>query len=455
MTTPLTRRSFLQLAAGAGASAWLAACTAAVAPQTAAEGDAAQATIELSFEIYNYEPYLQVVDRIFTAYMQENPGIQIRVESAPWEDFWARQEARLAAGNPADVSIGDPGYFGRYAHRGFYVNIEPYVEAEQIDLDRWIQTSLNDCRYDSSTGVVGQGTLYGMPANYVGSVLYYNKDMFDAAGVAYPDDTWDRHDFLEAARALTVDQQGVSAGEADFNPEEIAQWGVNSLLGGYSTAVMVWNNGGGLINEEQTECRLTEPAAVEIFEWLASLLHEHHVHPTPAQLEGLPDVFQSGRIAMIMDGSWNLNPYGETVEFNWDIAPVPLGDKGLDRVTYAGTDTLHVFKDSAHVDAAWEVLKYMTGPEGMTEFATTGTPCLIEIANSDVYLSGPPEHRKVAVDLGSYAHNYYPGLKSDRWKQVYDANLQRIWLNMAPAAEVLQSICDEITPILQTPVSEL
>src|SRR5690606_24883207 len=110
---------------------------------------------------------------------------------------WARQEARLAAGNPADVSIGDPGYFGRYAHRGFYVNIEPYIEAEQIDLDRWIQTSLNDCRYDGSTGVVGQGTLFGMPANYVGSVLYYNKDMFDATGVAYPEETWDRNNLLE------------------------------------------------------------------------------------------------------------------------------------------------------------------------------------------------------------------------------------------------------------------
>jgi len=100
------------------------------------------------------------------------------------------------------------------------------------------------------------------------------------------------------------------------------------------------------------------------------------------------------------------------------------------------------------------LLEYMTGPAGMKYFATTGTPGLKETANSDAYLSGPPQHRAVVVDLGNYARNYYPGLKSDRWKQIYDAEVQRIWLNQASAQEVLQSICDQITPILETPISE-
>lgn len=70
------------------------------------------------------------------------------------------------------------------------------------------------------------------------------------------------------------------------------------------------------------------------------------------------------------------------------------------------------------------------------------------------FLEGEPEHRAVSVELGSYARNYYPGLKSDRWKQIYDAELETLWLNRGTAQEVLQSICDKITPILQTPLSE-
>jgi multiple sugar transport system substrate-binding protein len=435
-------------------AAFLAACTPATVPQSGStESSPSEATIELSVDIYNYDPYLKVLDQIFTDYMAANPNIAATVESAPWEEFWARQEARLAAGNPTDISIGDPAYVGRYAHKGYYLNVEPFVEAEQIDLSRWIQTSLNDCRYDNTTGVVGNGTLFGFPANFVGSILYYNKDIFDAAGVAYPDDTWDRNTFLDAALALTLDEAGVSAAQDGFDHEAITQWGIE-MIGSYSNAVTVWNNGGELINREQTQSMLIEPATVEAFEWLASLLHEHYVHPTPAQMEGLPNPFQVARVAMTMDGSWNVGPYITDVEFNWDIAPVPMGTAGIDRITYAGTDTFHVFKASKNVDAAWALLQYMVGPEGMKYFATTGTPCLLETANSEAFLSGPPEHRAVVVELGSYAVNYYPGLKSDQWKQIYDAELQRLWLNEAPALEVLQGIHDQITPILETPISE-
>src|SRR5690606_14890947 len=105
-----------------------------------------------------------------------------------------------------------------------------------------------------------------------------------------------------------------------------------------------------------------------------------------------------------------------------------MGNKGLDRITYAGTNTLHIFKDSSHPEETWTLLKFMTGPEGMAYFAKTGTPSLISTANSDVYLTGEPEHRAVAVDIGSYAHNYYPGLKSDLWKQVYNAELEALWI---------------------------
>ena len=100
-------------------------------------------------------------------------------------------------------------------------------------------------------------------------------------------------------------------------------------------------------------------------------------------------------------------------------------------------------------------MQFMAGPQGMEAFAETGTPGLKETANSDAYLSGPPEHRAVAVDIGAYARSYYPGLKSDLWKQIFNAEIDALWLNNVPAAEVLQTICDKITPILQTPIDEL
>jgi multiple sugar transport system substrate-binding protein len=293
-----------------------------------------------------------------------------------------------------------------------------------------------------------------MPATYVGLVLYYNKAMFDAAGIAYPDETWTRDTLTEVATALTKDSAGVSSGAAGFNPDDIVQWGVTHNLG-YGMAVHTWNNGGELISADQTKCLMTEPVTVEVFDWFDKLLHEQRANPTPAQLQGLPNPLQVGKVAMSMDGTWNIDYYVANLDFDWDIAPVPLGNKGLDRVTYAGTNTVHAFKDSAHVEDAWTLLKYMVGPGGMAYFAKTGTPSLKETANSDAYLTGQPANRAEAVKLGAYSRNYYPGLKSDTWKQIYNAELEALWIDQSDADVVLQTICEKITPILETPVDQL
>jgi len=454
MALPLKRRTFLQLMAGAGTTALLAACAPAAAPAGGTEASPGEEQIELTFDMYNFDPWLVALDGMFAAYMEENPNINAVVQSAPGEEFWQRQEARLAAGNPADLSIGDPGYFGRYAHKGYYLDLASYVEKDQVDLDEWFEVTMNDCRYDSATGIVGQGVHYGMPATYVGTVLYYNKDLIDAAGLTYPDDTLDRLGLLDMAKALTLDANGNSATSADFDAEEIAQFGINMInRDGISTTV--WNNGGELINADQTASLLMEPQTVAMFEWLASLPFVEHVHPTPAQLEGLPNPFQVGRVAMTVDGTWNLDYYANNLEFNWDIAPIPMGTAGLDRVTYAGTNTTHIFKDSKNVDAAWDLLQYMVGASGMAFFAKTGTPSYKATANSDVYLQGEPENRQLAVAIGEYARNYYPGLKSDLWKQIFNAELEGLWIGQSDAATVLQSIHEQITPILATPVDEL
>jgi multiple sugar transport system substrate-binding protein len=451
-TSSLTRRQFVYLSAGVATTTLLAACAPAMAPQ--GEGAPVEQAIELSFDMYNFDPWLKALDEMFAVYNEANPGVTVTVQSAPWEEFWSRQEARLAAGTPSDLSIGDPGFFGRYAHKGYYLELESYIERDTVDLDQWFEVTINDCRYDRTTGIVGQGILVGMPATYVGTILYYNKDIFDAAGMAYPDDTWTRDTFTEAAIKLTKDSAGRSSGEADFDPDDIVQWGVSHGLD-YGLAVHTWNNGGEFLNADQTECRFTEPETVEIFEWFDKLLHEDHANPTPAQLEGLPNPLQVGRVAMSMDGTWNVDYYVANLEFNWDIAPVPLGNKGLDRVTYAGTNTMHIFKNSQHLEEAWSVLQFMAGEVGMTSFAKTGTPSLITIANSDVYLTGEPESRIVAVEVGNYAHSYYPGLKSDQWKQIYTAEREAMLIGQTDAATMLQTVCEKITPILQTPIDEL
>ncbi len=470
MANSLSRRDFLRVAGLGAGGALLAACRPQVIEKTVevekivTQVVEVQSTVEvekevvvevtpsgerplLRFAMYNYDPALAALARMFNDFEEQVGTAQVKLETAPWDQFWARFESQAAAGIAPDLQIGDPLKMADYADAGIYLNIEPYLERDQVNLDAYLAVSIEACKFDKDTGLIGQGTQWGLPITLVGTILYYNKDIFDAAGVAYPTEEWDRLDFEAAALQLTQDSRGRKPGDSGFDPDDVAIYGC-STIGGYSTAVHLWNNGGGLVSEDQKECWVDKPESVEIFQWLADLILKHHVNPDPAWFQGQPDVFMTQRIAMKLDGSWNLDPYVDKATFNWDVAPVPKGTAGLPRITYAGTNTLHIYSGTKYPDQSWDLLKFMTGPVAMQYWLKIGTPCLIETANSEAYLTGKPEHRQVAVDVGRYGRTYYPHLGNAKWKAIYDQEIQAIYLGEGSAEEVCTRICEKITPIL-------
>jgi len=385
---------------------------------------------------------------LFPPFTEEYPNIEVQVEDAPWEQYWPRFESQAAAGIAPDLQIGDPFKIARYCDKGIYLATQPFIDRDGVDLKAYVPVALEACYYDVATGLVGQGVIYGFPSTYVGTVLYYNKDLFDAAGVAYPTDEWTRVEFQDAATKLTKDKSGKRADEAGFDPQSVDVYGV-STIGGYSTATHLWNNGGGLVSEDGRECWISKPESVEIFQWLGDLINKHYVNPPTVWFEGQPDVFLTQKIGMKLDGTWNVDFYcTEAKDFKFDIANPPLGTAGLPRVTYSGTNTNHIYSQTKHQEESWTCLNWLAGPGGMTFYSTMGPPGLISIAES-VYKKGAcPEHRAVASDIGNYSHNYYPNRGNDRWKEIYNQLIQAVYLDQASAAEVCAGICEKVQPIL-------
>ena len=475
MSSKVSRRRFLKFAGAGALGATLAACGATPTPQVIekvvekevtriVEGtpqvvketvvvtqvvEAAPAGPPLlRFAMYNFDPWLQALPKIFGDFEQEVGTAEVKLEAAPWDQFWPRFESQASAGIAPDLQIGDPFKVARYADKGIYLNVDPYIERDGVDTEGWLTATIEACRFEKESGLIGRGPMWGMPATFVGTITYINKDIFGAAGVEYPNEDWTRLDFEDAAIKLTRDKSGRSAADTGFDPESIEVYGC-STVGGYSTAAHLWNNDSGLVSEDQTECWVDRPESVEIFQWLGDLILKHRANPSPAWFTGQPDVFLTQKIAMKLDGSWNLDYYVEQLEFNWDIAPVPMGTKGIPRITYAGTNTLHIFSGTKYPDQAWDLLKFMAGPGGMKYFMKTGTPCFIASAQSEDYMIGKPEHRQVAVDIGQYGRTYYPHLGNDRWKEIYNQEIQALYLGEASAPEVCATICQKMAPILE------
>lgn len=461
MRGKVTRRGFLRFASIGALGAALAACAPTAQPQVVEKVvtqvvekevekvvTAPAGKVTLRYGIYSgwwVDLYKQ---ELFPPFTEENPDIEVQIEDAPWEQFWPRFESQAAAGIAPDLQIGDPFKIARYCDKGIYLAVQPYIDRDGVDLEGYIPVALGDCYYDVVTGIVGKGVIYGFPSTYVGAVLYYNQDLFDAAGVAYPTDEWTRAEFQEAAIKLTKDKSGKRPDETGFDPQNPDVYGV-STVGGYNTATHLWNNGGGLVSDDQRECWIDKPESTEIFQWLGDLINKYYCNPPSVWFQGQPDVFLTQKIAMKLDGTWNVDHYcNEVKEFRWDIANPPLGTSGLPRVTYSGTNTNHIYSQTKHQEAAWACLAWLAGPGGMTFYSKMGPPALISIAES-VYKQVPcPEHRGLASDIGNYSHNYYPHRGNDLWKEIYNQEIQAIYLGMATAEEVTAAICQKMQPVL-------
>jgi multiple sugar transport system substrate-binding protein len=287
MNKRMSRRGFLKLAGAGAAGAVLAACQ----PQTVIVEKEVEKVVKetvevekivetekevtrvvekavqpegpplLRFAMYNFDPWLAALPKMFNDFEEEVGTAQVKLESAPWGQFWPRFESQAAAGIAPDLQIGDPFKVARYSDKGLYLEVDPYIDADGVDLSEWLLASTDACRFEKGSGLIGVGPMYGMPATLVGTILYYNKDLFDQADVAYPTEDWDRMDYQEAALKLTKDNSGNSPGDSGFDPDDIAVFG-SSTIGGYNSAVHLWNNGTGLVAEDQSECWVDKPESI-------------------------------------------------------------------------------------------------------------------------------------------------------------------------------------------------
>jgi multiple sugar transport system substrate-binding protein len=169
---------------------------------------------------------------------------------------------------------------------------------------------LTECLADSAPGTAGdlsdyypgilavneyEGGIYGLPWIAQPVVLYYNKGLFDAAGVAYPESGWTWDDFMEKAHALTQDADGDGS---------VDQWGFSGR-DWPPPYIFIWQAGAELINEDFTEVPIDSPEFVEGFEFYLSTAYNPEIGPSRETIaeQGFGEMFKAGNVAMFMGGA--------------------------------------------------------------------------------------------------------------------------------------------------------
>jgi multiple sugar transport system substrate-binding protein len=391
---------------------------------------AAHAETTIVYQAWGSPREGEVWQDIARAFEAGHPEIKVDVQLSDWDSYWEKLRVTIAGGQPPDVFAMSPPLYPDWQSRGVLLNLQPWLDTDPSMLDGVYPVTLE--AYKTPDGY------FGLPRDFQTIVLYYNKDMFDTAGVAYPTPDWTWDTLREAAKDLTLDSDG--DGTTD-------QWGFTSDLYGPEAllAPVLRSYGGDLVDQAAGKTVLNTPEAMAGLTFIAQMFMDDHSMPTESEVETYGwDPFNAGVAAMTLSGHWSVPDYSAQA-FKWDIAPIPQGPNG--RVTTTNSAGFVVSKDSANPDAAVEFVRFATGEDGQTLLASIGlaVPIRESIALSPAYLdqtSAPIDH-KLFVDALAYARPLPVFRGYEEWATALGDSLNLVWTGELPLAEAVAEAVTE------------
>jgi len=388
-------RSVLKGGAAAAAMALLlAACGGGVAttaptasgptaapPSSAAESPTPSPTpepVKLTYFTFSAAPdHLKDLDAIVQAFQQKHPNITIEVQTASYDQYFTKLQTAIAGGTAPDTFELNYENFVSYSSAGSLLDLSSLASG---DADFTAETYYPRAYEVFQAG----GKQYGLPETFSDVLLFYNKDLFDAKGVAYPTADWTWKDELAAAQKLTDKAKGVWG---DFQP--IQFWEFYKVLA---------QNGGQFFSADKTRATFNDAKGVEAAGWLVDKVGK--VMPTDAQMGGQDDtaLFKAGKLAMWHNGIWQFAGLKDA-PFTWDVQLEP---GNVTKAHHFFANAVVASAQTAHPQEAWQWLRFLTSsPEAVKVRLDSSweLPAVADQSQFSSYLSQtPPANRKAVFD---------------------------------------------------------
>ncbi len=340
-----TRRSFLQIAGVGMAAGTLAAC-APVVP--AAAGDAAaMEPVTVTFMVpgsTNEDADFAPVFEEFNARYPDIDGQYTPAGTGYGAAYNDKLLTMLSGGTAPDVFKTLFGYFGSLAEKNVYVPLDNYVAAhpDETAFDDFFDAHVNAC--------IIQGQLLALPNDGAPEGIWYNADLYDAAGLEYPD--WDTTwaDMSAAAQALVRQDGAITTHYGIGHPNWLGT---------------IWSNGGEILSEDGTQCLLDSDASIEALDWMQSLVARDGSAPGPEALSelGMMDRFTAGTMGSFWCVRGCLGRLRSIEDFQFDAAPIPLSPQGT-RLTRLLIGWTSIWSGSQVPDEAYLLAAWICSPEG-------------------------------------------------------------------------------------------
>lgn len=446
MVKKLSRREFMKIAAVGASGAVLASCGAPQTPAPATDEPVAQPPAPekqiVTFTMYGHPG---MVEEMVPLFNETHPDVEVRFERSEGQGYWEKLAASVAAGTAWDAFRGDQVRALNWGPKNVIADVTSFIQ--------------NDTTYPASDYLPGildvynvGGKNYGIPTWCLTMWLFYNKNLFDEAGVAYPtnETTWDEH--VEMGKQLTkTDGAG-----------RITQYGTNGWEGWtFPVIQVVWSNGGCFYySDDMQGICVDNPQTAEALQDIADLIHVHKTNPSPLNPPTSPVGLLSDNVAMEANGDylpWDNNELFTEKYDSLDAVQCPTRNGNRQNVYWPDAFLVNAnsrVQEGAYKWCAW----FGSDPASIAIQCKVVFP-VTKRAYEDQAIAAtwlkpprPPGMIAAALDHSQTARLWYGEAHLPDLDGVYYGEIGRLWNNDASAQEVVADMQKLMEEVMAQPV---
>lgn len=373
-------------------------------------------------------PYIQ---KCIEEFNKTYPDVTIKLEQSTYKEYWTKLEAGATGGSSADVFWMNGPNITKYAKGGVLMPIDDLLKTSDINKDNYPKALLDLYNID--------GVQYAIPKDFDTVGVWYNKEIFDEAGVPYPSDDWTWDDMFEKAKQLTKTDGSVYGITAQYKDQ----------TGIYNT---IFASGGYVVSDDKKSSGYDKAETQAGVQCWVDLL-EAGVSPSQASLEETEDYVQflSGRTAMHWDGSWFLNQVLDS-----DLKD-KIGVVALPSVNGKKGTVIHglgncIAKSTKNPDAAWKWVEFLASEQASKFSAETGAAIPAYKGTADTWVNSHKEYDLgIFIDASqNYSYPYPVSEKGAEWEQAQADVLKKAFGLETKTKEACDDLAEKMNEILKS-----
>jgi multiple sugar transport system substrate-binding protein len=361
-----------------------------------------------------------------------NPDTKIELQLIPSDQYAQKVQTMIAGGDGPDImQVAEN--VNSYSSKSQLLPLDEYIDEAGLNMEERFGPVGSLYTYEDET--------YAIPDRSGAMILYYNKDLFDAAGVEYPTAEWTQEDAQAAMEKLTI-------------PGE--QWGFSGAGWWAQWWSFAYQNGGQIIDDSGRPA-VNSPEVVQALQWANDLQYKYHYAPTATEYADMgPDMggdpaFAAGKVAMNATGFWGIGGLLES-DVNWGIAPMW---RGQEQAVSAFGSGLAITRDSENPQQAFEAIDFLTDVEAQTVIIDKAqdVPANIQVQQSDAFLT--PAWAPEGLNMGAFGESsefIFRAPFIPEWNEMqatFDDNLGTFWNEGGDAQTELDKIQTQLESIIE------